>query len=86
MGLSITCIDSLNYTPTIAALKRTVDTLKDKIDIERVYWFSDIDFPFDEKMRILNRVPVTWFKTAKMKNYNEDYAYITLKICPSLCV
>ena len=36
MGLSITCIDSLNYTPTIAALKRTVDTLKDKIDIERV--------------------------------------------------
>ena len=86
MGLSITCIDSLNYTPTIAALKQTVDTLKDKIDIERVYWFSDIDFPFDEKMRILNRVPVTWFKTAKMKNYNEDYAYITLKICPSLCV
>ena len=44
MGISITCVDTLYHTPTINALKRTIKTLKNKINIERVYWFSDIDF------------------------------------------
>ena len=80
MGLSITCIDSLHYTPTITALKRTIETLKNKINIERVYWFSDIDFPDEVE------VPVTWIKISPIKVYNEDYAKITLKMCPEICV
>ena len=41
MAISITCIDTLHYTPTIEALKRTIKTLGDKVT--KVYWFSDID-------------------------------------------
>jgi hypothetical protein len=31
MAISITCIDTLHYTPTIEALKRTIKTLGDKV-------------------------------------------------------
>ena len=78
MAISITCIDTLHYTPTIKALKKTIETLGDKITI--VYWFSDIDFPDTID------VPVTWIKVDPIKVYNEDYSHITLKICPEVCV
>ena len=78
MAISITCIDTLHYTPTIKALKKTIETLGDKIT--RVYWFSDIDFPDTID------VPVTWIKVDPIKVYNEDYSHITLKICPEVCV
>jgi hypothetical protein len=78
MAISITCIDTLHYTPTITALKKTIETLGDKIT--RVYWFSDIDFPDTID------VPVTWIKVDPIKVYNEDYSHITLKICPEVCV
>ena len=78
MAISITCIDTLHYTPTIAALKKTIETLGDKIT--RVYWFSDIDFPDTID------VPVTWIKVDPIKVYNEDYSHITLKMCPEVCV
>lgn len=78
MAISITCIDTLHYTPTITALKKTLETIGDKIS--RVYWFSDIDFPDN-----IN-VPVTWVKVEPIKVYNEDYSYITLKMCPEICI
>jgi hypothetical protein len=78
MAISITCIDTLHYTPTITALKKTIETLSDKIT--RVYWFSDIDFPDTID------VPVTWIKVDPIKVYNEDYSNITLKMCPEICV
>jgi hypothetical protein len=78
MAISITCIDTLHYTPTITALKKTIETLGDKIT--RVYWFSDIDFPDTID------VPVTWIKIDTIKVYNEDYSHITLKMCPEICV
>jgi hypothetical protein len=78
MAISITCIDTLNYTPTITALKKTIETLGDKIT--KVYWFSDIDFPDTID------VPVTWIKVDPIKVYNEDYSHITLKMCPEVCI
>ena len=78
MAISITCIDTLHYTPTITALKKTIETLGDKIT--RVYWFSDIDFPDTID------IPVTWIKINPIKIYNEDYSHITLKLCPEICV
>lgn len=78
MAISITCIDTLHYTPTITALKKTLETIGDKIS--RVYWFSDIDFPDTID------VPVTWVKVEPIKVYNEDYSHITLKMCPEICV
>jgi hypothetical protein len=78
MAISITCIDTLHYTPTITALKKTIETLGDKIT--RVYWFSDIDFPDTID------IPVTWIKIDPIKVYNEDYSHITLKLCPEICI
>ena len=78
MAISITCIDTLYYTPTITALKKTIETLGDKIT--RVYWFSDIDFPDTID------IPVTWIKVDPIKVYNEDYSHITLKLCPEICI
>jgi hypothetical protein len=37
MAISITCIDTLYYTPTIEALKRTIKTLGDRFSIEYDY-------------------------------------------------
>jgi hypothetical protein len=78
MAISITCIDTLHYTPTVEALKRTIKTLGDKVT--KVYWFSDIDIPEDVG------VPVTWVIIQKIKEYNNDYSYVTLKLCPEVCV
>ena len=78
MAISITCIDTLHYTPTIEALKRTIKTLGDKVT--KVYWFSDIDIPEDVG------VPVTWVIIPKIKVYNDDYSFVTLKLCPELCI
>ena len=77
MAISITCIDTLHYKPTIDALKRTIQTLGDKVT--RVYWFSDIDFPDTVG------VPVTWVVIPKIKVYNDDYSRVTLKLCPEVC-
>jgi hypothetical protein len=74
--VSVTVIDSLYYD--LKPLKKTLEILSNKIN--RVHWFSDIPFP--EKPF---HVPVTWTKISKIKNYNDEYGYITLKLCPSVC-
>ena len=79
MSISITCIDALNYEPTIYALNRTIETLKDKVDVTKVYWFSDIPFPG-------NCIhPVVWVKIPKFTDWQKQYAFITLKLCPAIC-
>ena len=78
--VSITCIDALNYFDTIRALKTTLNTLKNKVNVTRVYWFSDIDFPDSID------TPVTWIKINKMRCYVEEYNFITLKLLPSIAI
>lgn len=79
MSLSITCIDALSYEPTIYALNRTIETLKDKVDITKVYWFSDIPFSGD------CNYPVVWVKIPKFTDFQKQYSFITLKLCPHIC-
>lgn len=69
--ISLTCIDALNYTPTINALRSTLSC----IPVSRVYWFSDIDLR-------TNEFPVTWVKIKKFKRYTDEYNFITLKLVP----
>jgi len=74
--VSVTVIDSLYYD--LKALKKTLETLGNKIS--RVHWFSDLPFPEQNFS-----VPVTWTKISKIKNYNDEYGFVTLKLCPSVC-
>lgn len=69
--ISITCIDALDYVPTIKALKSTMSC----IPISRVYWFSDVNLE-------TNEFPVTWIKIEKFKRYTDEYNFITLKLVP----
>jgi len=75
--ISLTVIDSLHYKPSIKAANKTIQTLGDKIT--KVYWFSDIGT--DE----INGAEVTWVKIPKIKNYNDEYGFITLKMVPQIC-
>ena len=77
--LSVSCIDTLNYEKSIHALKRTVETLKQKTFVDRVYWYSDrviVDHIYG--------VPVTHVPINSM-NGQLDYSYNTLKLCPQVC-
>jgi hypothetical protein len=80
MKLSITCIDAYTYEPTIRALERTIETLKDKIEISTVYWFSDIAYPKETQYN------VKWVKIPRFKKYTDEYNYITLKLVPHVAV
>jgi hypothetical protein len=77
-SVSITCIDSLNYIETITALKSTIKTVKDKVNLTKIYWFSDIDFPDTIE------IPVVWVKINRIKCYIEEYNFITLKLVPHI--
>jgi hypothetical protein len=74
--LGITCIDAYTYTPTIKALRKTLETLDGIFDIKTVYWFSDIDFPESIEYN------VNWVKVNRFKKYTDEYNYITLKLLP----
>ena len=64
--VSITCVDTLFYKDTIYALNRTIATLKDKINLTHVYWFSDIAFPGECEL------PVVWIPINKFTNVVVD--------------
>jgi hypothetical protein len=68
---SITCIDALNYKPTIKALEKTLDTLP--FPVTTIYWFSDI--PLEN---------TKWIKINRFKRYTDEYNYITLKLLPHI--
>lgn len=78
MAIGLTVIDTLYYKPSIRAINKTLETLGDKIT--NLYWFSDIDYPEEKK------VNTDWIKIPKIKSYNDDYGYITLRLCPITCV
>lgn len=80
MAIGLTVIDSLHYTPSIKAAIKTLDTLGDKIT--KMYWFSDIDY---ERYYMGLPVDITWVKIPKIKNYNDEYGFITLKLVPHIC-
>lgn len=79
--ISISCIDALNYTPTIDALRKTINTIKEKVHIKTVYWFSDC--PFYSKLDV--DCNIRWIKIPKFKRYTLEYNYITLKLMPHIC-
>ena len=79
MSLSISCIDTLNYEKSIHALKRSVETLKQKTYVDRIYWYSDkpiVDHIYG--------VPVTYVPINSITG-QLDYSYVTLKLCPEVC-
>ena len=79
MSLSITCVDTLNYEKSLHALKRTIETLKKKTSVTKIYWYSDkviVDYIYG--------VPVTHIPIESMNGQN-DYSHITLKVIPEVC-
>jgi Protein of unknown function (DUF5672) len=79
MSLSISCIDTLNHEKSLHAIKRTIETLSEKVHVDRVYWYSDLDIG-----HFIKRVPVTHYQLEEM--YGQvDYSHVSLKICPKVC-
>jgi hypothetical protein len=76
MGLSISCIDTMNHHKTLKALERTLVTLGDKVS--KVYWFSNIDYP--------GNAIVDWIKIDEMSKIPDDYNRITLELIPQTVV
>jgi hypothetical protein len=54
--ISLTCIDALDYEPTIRAIKRTLEC----VPISKIYWFSDVNLE-------VTGIPVTWVKIKRFK-------------------
>lgn len=73
---SITCIDTLHHEKTVVALQRTIETLRNKVNLTKVYWFSDVSFPS------YCSVPVVWIKIPKITEYVKEYNNITMRLCP----
>jgi hypothetical protein len=71
--ISITCIDALDYKPTIRALESTLKCLP----VTKVYWFSDVNYHSKD-------IPVTWVKIPRFKRYTDEYNFITLKLVPHI--
>ena len=79
MRMSITCIDTMNYDGSEHAIRRTLETLGDKVDC--IYWYSDEPLP-DPLPKM--GVPTLWIPIEKMQGQN-DYSHTTLKLCPKYC-
>lgn len=82
MGIiGITCVSTKDYEKTIFGLKQTIKVLKNKVKINRVYWFSDIDFP--------DRIdyPVKWIKIDKFNadDFTDQYNNLSLNVIPRHC-
>jgi hypothetical protein len=78
MRISISVLDAYTYTPTVNAINKTLEVLGDKIS--KVYWFSDVDYTWEKK------VETQWVKIRRMKNYQDDYKAISLKLIPHVCI
>jgi hypothetical protein len=78
MKISISVLDAYTYTPTVNAINKTLDVLGDKIS--KVYWFSDVDYTWEK------RVETQWVKIPRMKNYQDDYKTVSLKLIPHICI
>jgi Protein of unknown function (DUF5672) len=79
VSLSISCIDTLNYEKSLHAIRRTIETLKKKTFVDRVYWYSDKEIGSN----VLG-VPVTHYQILPMSG-QLDYSHVTLKIVPEVC-
>lgn len=78
--IGISCVDTKYYTESVHAIRRTIDTLKDVVDIKKIYWFSDIPFP--ETIQI----PVFWYKIKKFDStWNDVYSHLCVKVMPKIC-
>lgn len=87
-GVSISAIDALDYTKTLDALIRTIETLESKMWISTVYWFSDAEQPITSDMRFIYKknFKIKWVKIPRFKKYTDEYNYITLKLMPHICI
>lgn len=79
MSLSISCIDTLNYEKSLHAIRRSIETLRERTFVDRVYWYSDKEIGSN----VLG-VPVTHYQIPSMSG-QLDYSYVTLKIVPQVC-
>lgn len=75
---SITCICTINPEKILYALQRTIDTLKNKVNLTKIYWVSDKLFPIDSY-----QIEVTTLFISPFKKYTEEYNYITLHLLPN---
>lgn len=74
---NITCICTVDPTKILHGLRKSIDTLKDKIDITKVYWVSDTIFPLDHFPIDAETILISPFN-----GYTDDYNYITLHLLP----
>jgi len=74
--ISISCIDTLNYTKSINAIKMTCANMR----IDKVYWFSDKDIEEDLG------VPVVWHRIDKIdiNTFVHFTGELHLKIMPEI--
>lgn len=79
MSVSISCVDTLNYEKSLHAIRRTIETIRSKTNIETVYWYSDKEIGTD----ILG-IPVTFYRIPMLRG-QLDYSYVTLKVIPTVC-
>ena len=76
--ISISVLDAYTYIPTVNAINKTLEVLGDKII--KVYWFSDVDYTWQKN------IETQWIKIPRMKNYEDDYKTISLKLMPHICI
>jgi len=76
--ISISVLDAYPYIPTVNAINKTLEVLGDKII--KVYWFSDVDYTWQKN------IETQWIKIPRMKNYEDDYKTISLKLMPHICI
>ena len=79
VSLSISCVDTLNYEKSIYAIKRTINTLREKTSVDHVYWYSDMKMP-----ETFEGVPVTNVLIDKLTGQT-SYSKITLGLVPAVC-
>lgn len=74
--ISISCIATIKHLESIFAIENTLKAL----DICKIYWVSDIDFPKKMKCEVIN---IKAYFDPKI-SFNESYSYITLKVLPQI--
>jgi hypothetical protein len=75
--ISISCISTILHRESVLAVENTLKCL----DVSKIYWFSDIDFPKDVNCEVVN-IRIDHFN--QKKSFNEAYSYLSLKVMPEV--
>ena len=77
MTISISCIATILHEDSILAIRKTLSCL----NVSKIYWFSDVDFPEDVNCEIVN-IRINHFN--QKINFTDQYSYLTLKVMPEV--